>query len=214
MKRNPTRDRIAYGCVAAAIAVVITVPAPAQQRSSQYQYDNEYNSSLLNDEDQSVPAHIHQAKAGEVEIVRERYADGSIRIERQVTQDEEGNYVNHGEWKKLTPGGEVSASGQFNMGQRVGLWARWHNRDDAPILNEFPFNRFKAPFQSQVNFSEGTMDGEWLVTDANHKKCMQITLKSGHRRDHLDTGRQDLPPSNVRAGRARRRRDGAQRQDR
>jgi antitoxin component YwqK of YwqJK toxin-antitoxin module len=180
MKRNPTTHRIAYGGLAAAVAIALSSAAPAQQRS-QFEFGNEYGNSLLSDEDQSVPAHIHNAKAGEIEVVRERYSDGSVRIERQVTQDEDGNYVNHGAWKMLTPGGEVSAQGQFNMGERVGLWTRWHNREDSPILSEVPFNRFRAPFQSQVNFTDGVMDGEWLITDANQKKCMQITLKAGRR---------------------------------
>jgi antitoxin component YwqK of YwqJK toxin-antitoxin module len=136
---------------------------------------------LLSEEDYTVPADIHAATSGEIEVVRERYSDGKVRIERQVTQDENGNYVNHGAWKMLTPSGQVSAEGQFNMGQRLGLWSRWHDRNDAPILNEFPFNRFKAPFKSQANFTDGELDGDWLITDANQKKCMQISLKAGRR---------------------------------
>ena len=179
MKRNPTAFRIAHGGLALALAVM-SLPALAQQRS-QFDYDNEYNSSLLSDEDRSVPADIHSARSGEVEIVRERYADGNVRIERQVTQDQEGNYVNHGEWKMLTPSGEVSAEGQYNMGQRVGLWSAGTIATMRPFLNEFPFNRFKHPFQSQVNFTDGAMDGDWLITDANDRKVMQITLKNGQR---------------------------------
>jgi antitoxin component YwqK of YwqJK toxin-antitoxin module len=40
---------------------------------------------------------------------------------------------------------------------------------------------FKAPFQSQANFAEGKMDGDWTITDANDRKVMQVSLKGGER---------------------------------
>jgi antitoxin component YwqK of YwqJK toxin-antitoxin module len=67
------------------------------------------------------------------------------------------------------------------MAQRVGLWTRWHGRNESQVFNEFPFERFKAPFMSQATFADGQMDGEWLITDASERKVMQIALKSGKR---------------------------------
>jgi antitoxin component YwqK of YwqJK toxin-antitoxin module len=158
------------------------LPVPAQQRS-QLQMPQSFQNSLLREEDRVAADNFHATtdSSGEIEVVRERYPDGNVRIERQVTQDENGNYVNHGAWKMLTPSGEVSAEGQYNMGQRVGLWTRWHGRNDSPLFNEFPFNRFQSPYMSQVNFTDGAMDGDWLITDANEKKVMQISLKAGQR---------------------------------
>jgi antitoxin component YwqK of YwqJK toxin-antitoxin module len=179
MKRSSTIRRIAVGCGALAIALAIHLPALAQQRAQLQMPESFPNSSTNGSQDLARYQSI--GGAGEVEIVRERYPDGKVRIERQVTQDEQGNYVNHGAWKMLTTQGEVSAEGQYNMGQRVGLWVRWHGRNDAPIFNEFPFNRFEAPFRSQANFTDGQLDGDWLITDANDRKVMQIALKNGQR---------------------------------
>jgi antitoxin component YwqK of YwqJK toxin-antitoxin module len=179
MKRSSTLClRIAVGCGPLALALAIHLPAVAQQRSQLQMPETFHDSSF---EGRQSPAHIQGAGGTEVEVVRERYPDGRIRIERQVTQDEQGNYVNHGAWKMLTTNGEVSAEGQYNMGQRVGLWIRWHGRNDTPVFNEFPFNRFEAPFKSQANFTDGQLDGEWLITDANDRKVMQISLKNGQR---------------------------------
>jgi antitoxin component YwqK of YwqJK toxin-antitoxin module len=129
------------------------------------------------------PAQLHTdlGVMGEVELIRERYPDGAIRIERQVTLDRDGNYVNHGAWKMFSPKGDVLSEGQFHFGRRVGLWTRWHGRNDSPIFNEFPFNQFKAPYMSQANFTDGAMDGEWILTDANDRKINQISLKAGQR---------------------------------
>ena len=118
---------------------------------------------------------------GEVEVVRERYPDGKVRIERQVTLNNDGNYVNHGAWKQFTTDGEVIAEGQYNFGQRNGMWTRWVGPKDVPLLSEVPFKSFKAPFMSQANFVEGKMDGEWTITDANDRKVMQVSLKAGDR---------------------------------
>ena len=62
--------------------------------------------------------------AGEVELIRERYLDGKVRIERQVTLNNEGNYVNHGTWKMYSPQGDVIAEGQYNFGERNGMQTR------------------------------------------------------------------------------------------
>jgi antitoxin component YwqK of YwqJK toxin-antitoxin module len=116
-----------------------------------------------------------------VEIVRERYPDGRVKIERQVTLDAEGNYVNHGPWKLYSPNEVVVAEGQFDMGQRIGNWTRWLGKNDSKTLDQAPFNRFKPPFASQVTFTDGKMDGEWIVVDSDNRKMLQVSLSSGQR---------------------------------
>jgi len=122
-----------------------------------------------------------------VETIRERYPDGKIRIERNVTLDADGNYVNHGVWRLHSPNETIVAEGQYDMGQRVGSWTRWLGRNDAPVFKQFPFNRFKPPFASQVNFTQGVMDGEWLIVDADNNKVMQVSLTQGKRNGLVTT---------------------------
>jgi antitoxin component YwqK of YwqJK toxin-antitoxin module len=116
-----------------------------------------------------------------VEIVRERYPDGKVKIERQVTLDSEGNYVNHGTWKVFSPSETIVAEGQYEMGKRVGSWTRWLGKNDSQVFNQAPFNRFKAPYASQAVFADGVMDGEWIVVDADNNKMLQISLSNGKR---------------------------------
>lgn len=124
---------------------------------------------------------------GEVEIVRERYPDGKVKIERQVTLDADGNYVNHGSWRLYSPSEVVVAEGQFDMGQRVGHWTRWLGRDDSKVFGQAPFNRFKPPYVSHATFAEGVMEGDWLVVDSDNKKMLQISLVNGKRHGLLIT---------------------------
>jgi antitoxin component YwqK of YwqJK toxin-antitoxin module len=193
MKRLSTIQQFAAGCLALSVAVGSASLASAQQQRFQPRPLRPQAKSLLSTEEKYPRALLSDTESvieevqpsmggeGEIETVRERYPDGKIRIERQVTQDEDGNYVNHGTWKMLTPSGAVSAEGQYYMGERVGLWTRWHGRNESPVFNEFPFKQFKAPFMSQATFADGMMDGDWLITDAAEKKVMQISLKGGKR---------------------------------
>lgn len=119
--------------------------------------------------------------AGQVEVVRERYPNGKVHIERQVTLDAQGNYVNHGSWKMFNNSEQVIAEGHYDMGKRVGTWTRWYGRGDAPVLGQYPFNRFKPPFVSVATFSDDKLDGEWLVADADQRKCLQISYAEGKR---------------------------------
>jgi len=116
-----------------------------------------------------------------VELVTDRYPDGKPRVERQVTLDTQGNYVNHGTWKMLAADGTPISEGQYEMGKRVGTWTRWYGRNETRVLNAQPFNRFKPPFVSQVNFVDDKMEGQWLIVDADERQIMQISLSGGKR---------------------------------
>lgn len=183
MDRRQISHQTALGCVALTIVLGgLSHVARADQPARLYMPES-FPDALLSDASEGAADDLQTGAgaAGEVEIVRERYPDGKTKIERQVTLDANGNYVNHGPWKMFTPSGDVVAEGHFNMGQRVGLWTRWHARNDSPVFGESQWKQFKAPFMSQANFSDGVMDGEWIVTDANERKCMQISLKAGQR---------------------------------
>ncbi len=115
------------------------------------------------------------------ETVRERYADGHTKIEREVTLDKAGNYVNHGDWRMLDPAGKLLAEGRYDMGQRVDMWKRTHAREESPVLDEFPFNKFAAPFTSLATFVAGQLEGDWVINDANGRQCSRISLVRGKR---------------------------------
>jgi antitoxin component YwqK of YwqJK toxin-antitoxin module len=160
-----------------AIGFGLTATAKEPRKPQTFPY------ALLSDEEIDERAHLETDPGvmGEVEMVRERYPDGNVHIERQMTLDNDGNYVNHGAWKMFAPNGDVMAEGQYHFGRRVGLWTRWQARSDAPLFNDPAFRGFKPPFMSQANFTDGVMDGEWLIIDANDRKVSQISLRNGQR---------------------------------
>ena len=115
------------------------------------------------------------------EVFTERYPNGNIRVEREVALDAEDNYVNHGPYRLWSENGQLIAEGEFKMGARVGTWTRWASRNEAPLLNRPAFKRFAAPFLSQAAFVNGVAEGEWLIFDAQQRKCSQVSLQHGTR---------------------------------
>jgi len=86
------------------------------------------------------------------EIIRQRYPDGNVQIARHVKQDQNGNYVNDGQWQLL--GG---------------------------IFLNPPFSLFQGPFKSRTSFSEGKISGHWRITDAKGQKVFEMPYTDGKR---------------------------------
>jgi antitoxin component YwqK of YwqJK toxin-antitoxin module len=123
----------------------------------------------------------HKSSPIAIELVRERYPDGRINIEREVTSDVAGNYVNHGAWRMWNADDQLVTQGRYEMGLRTGRWMRRFNREDAAVLNTAPFNQFEAPFVARASFQADTLNGEWIIVDAEDRKCSCVTLKHGKR---------------------------------
>lgn len=118
---------------------------------------------------------------GETELVRERYASRKVKIQRHVTLDDEGNYINHGAWKWWTEAGSLRAAGEYRHSLRHGSWTQWLDRGDAEMLSQPPFNNFQAPFTSHAQFREGQLDGTWMIFDSGQRQCAEIELAGGTR---------------------------------
>jgi len=115
------------------------------------------------------------------EVFVERFDDGSVNVEREVTLDADANYVNHGPWRMWNKAGKLIAEGTYDNGRRSSIWTRWYDHDESTLLSQSPFRRFKAPFLSQVNFDNGIMNGEWSIFDAQQNRCCQISISQGKR---------------------------------
>ncbi len=115
------------------------------------------------------------------EIVRQRYPDGKVQIEREVDQDEEGNYYNHGFWRVKSRDGTIVAQGEFERGQMHGVWERKHTKDSSPLFATQPFNLFQGPFTSTAIFENGKLEGVWTLNDQYNRKIFEIPYRSGKR---------------------------------
>jgi antitoxin component YwqK of YwqJK toxin-antitoxin module len=117
----------------------------------------------------------------EVEVIRERFPNGSIHIEREVTQDADGNYINHGTWKMFDERGTIVAEGHFANGERDGTWNRWYRGSEAELFSTLPYQQFAAPFVSQASFENGKLNGRWGIYDSKQRKISEWQFANGNR---------------------------------
>jgi len=117
----------------------------------------------------------------DVEVVRERYPDGKVKVEREVIRDAEENYVNHGTWKMWDKTGNVVGEGRYVNGERQGVWTGWFMPAEVALLSEMPYKQYEGPFISQAEFDGGKLNGRWVIYDAKQRKISEWHYVAGRR---------------------------------
>jgi uncharacterized protein len=119
--------------------------------------------------------------SGIVELIKERYPGGAVKVEREMTQDGEGNYLMHGAWRQFDEQGRLIVDGRHDHNQKVGLWRKFYRGSEAPLLGTSPYKDYTGPFISQANFHNGQMHGKWTVSDSKQRKVHEIEFCDGQR---------------------------------
>jgi antitoxin component YwqK of YwqJK toxin-antitoxin module len=132
----------------------------------------------------SPPAPIQSnalAAVNGVELVKERFPSGNVRIEREMSQDAEGNYIPHGVWRQYDEKGRLIVEGRYDHNRRVGLWRRFYRASEAPLMATDPYKDFTGPFISEATFDNGLLQGKWTIVDAKQRKASEIEFTDGER---------------------------------
>jgi hypothetical protein len=119
-----------------ALVMVTAAVFLIQLRANEFDFESEADTEAPRSADPEQESHPLTIKDPylPVEVIRERYPNGSVKIERGVALDADGNYMNHGMWKLWNEEGTLVAEGQYDMGERTGAWSKWHSRRDCPSL--------------------------------------------------------------------------------
>lgn len=118
----------------------------------------------------------------ESEVVRERYPDATIKIEREVALDPQQNYVNHGRWTMWDRSGNTVAEGNYKMGKKHGLWKRTYADEEGKAFEGPLYDGFKRPFRAEIELEDGEPNGTWVVFDAQDRKmvCWEFVYGKRH----------------------------------
>jgi len=131
--------------------------------------------ALPSDEDEQ------QADERPRELIKERFGNGAIRIEREMIQDAEGNFVHDGLYRQYDLQGTLIAVGEYRNGKREGAWQRIHAASESSLFQTAPYKEYKGPFLSQANFKDGLLEGKWVIADAEQRKVSEISFSGGER---------------------------------
>lgn len=132
----------------------------------------------------ALPAKAEESKSDDNptrELIRERFPNGAIRIEREIIQDSEGNFVRDGIYREFDIKGTLFAEGNYIGGHREGIWRRIHKASDSPLFETAPYKDFTGPFYSQATFERNVLHGKWIITDAKERKISEIEFRDGDR---------------------------------
>lgn len=143
-----------------------------------------YSNAVPSPAVRETSARRSKADIGEMpgrEIIRQRYSDGNVQIARHVKQDQNGNYVNDGQWQLFDREGIRIAMGTYVDGAMEGQWARLHLKSDGGIFLNPPFSLFQGPFKSRASFAQGKISGQWRITDAKGQKVFEMPYQDGKR---------------------------------
>jgi len=116
-----------------------------------------------------------------IEVIKERYPNGAIKIEREVTQDGEGNYLLHGAWRHFDDKGHLIIDGRLLRNRKEGVWRRFYRGDEVPLLASAPYKDFTAPFVSAATFHADRLHGRWTISDGRQRKVHEIEFTDGER---------------------------------
>ena len=129
-------------------------------------------------------APVEAAPAGDesaIEVIKERYPNGAVKIERAMIQDAEGNYLMHGAWRQYDEQGRLIIDGRLEHNRKEGLWRRFYRGDETQLLFSPPYKDFTAPFISTATFHADVLEGTWTITDARQRKVHELQFTGGHR---------------------------------
>jgi antitoxin component YwqK of YwqJK toxin-antitoxin module len=129
----------------------------------------------------AAPAADLVVAGAKVEPITERYPNGSVKIERQVTQDDKGNYVNHGTYTVYSQDGTVMKSGEFRDGKLYGKWTQRFTKDEGHLFSADREKEFQGPFVSEATFAEGLLNGVWSIKDRNGQSVIEWSFDHGVR---------------------------------
>jgi antitoxin component YwqK of YwqJK toxin-antitoxin module len=115
------------------------------------------------------PAHVVQG-VGKIEVIEERYADGTLKLRREVRRDRDG-IVNHGLFESWHPNGQISQSGRTLDGRWDGLvvlrWDNGHLKEENEYKRGVRNGKCNQYWKNEMpklvsNYKDGTLDGPFV----------------------------------------------------
>jgi len=104
--------------------------------------------------------------------VQEKYADGAVRVEREVIKMSDDQIINDGQYTEYYPNGEKFSEGKYVKGAHDGAWSFWH--DNGQLAKTVTFKNGQADGSWEVRRADGTLeskkgyknnlrDGQWVL---------------------------------------------------
>lgn len=112
----------------------------------------------------------------------EKYADGTVRVERQVAFFSDNHIEADGIYREFYPNGKLFVEGQYQRGRQNGEWTFYF--DNGQINRKSTYNngqpegawdvfRADGTLSAKRSFKNGARHGEWITYDETGQKPLR-----------------------------------------
>ncbi len=136
--------------------------------------------SILDNQDEETDS-ASAPSSDQSELIQQRFSNGGLHVERHAVEDEQGNFVNHGDYVEYNAKGEVVRHGKYSYGSLDGEWKQMVGVEAIRQLTDSLDAGFQPPFQSHVTFRRGKLTDVWTVTDSKGKLVFIWQFEDGQR---------------------------------
>ena len=147
------------------VGIAWAIPTAAQENKSDEVYLDE-------------PEVDPPARESRRQKVQDKYDNGQIRFERNVSILSDDTFVNDGPYIEYYPDGQKFCEGNYIKGVMDGDWSYWHpNGELCKTLTlkngkpegAFEVHRADGTLEAKQSFKNGIRDGEWVSYFADGK---------------------------------------------
>lgn len=165
------------------LSMLLSLVACSSQVAGQTAQESSSSASILESTRQveSPKTRVVDLKVPTGELVRQRYPNGQVKIERWVVETTAGDFQNHGTYAEFDSQGTIVVSGRYEHGKRSGEWRRQLDATQVAALAGIPTDGFHPPFLSKVSYRGGVMQGHWTCVDSEGKLLFSWKLDDGVR---------------------------------
>jgi antitoxin component YwqK of YwqJK toxin-antitoxin module len=113
------------------------------------------------------------------ETIRDKYPDGTMRIERELARYSDNNFAADGKYREFHPNGKPFIEGQFKEGRQQGEWTYYFDNGqvnrkatykDGKPNGSWEVYRADGTLAAKRSFKDGVRDGDWITYDATGKQ--------------------------------------------
>jgi antitoxin component YwqK of YwqJK toxin-antitoxin module len=121
---------------------------------------------------------VAPSPVGGPEVITDKYPDGTVRVERQVTKFSDDHYEANGYYREWYPNGKQFISGQFRNGRQHGEWSYFFDNEQPNRKVTFENGRLNGAWDvfradgtlaAKRSYSNGLRDGEWINFSAGER---------------------------------------------
>ena len=131
---------------------------------------------------------LTEPRINKVEVVEQYWADGALRLRKEVVKDSDGTFVNHGKYTRWHDNGRMAYKVSFVHGKKDGTATLWHKNGQVWTEEQYVDGQKHGPRyvwdengtkRKEEHFFEGKPHGTWTVWNDKGRIKSEVHFEHG-----------------------------------